>query len=273
MPFTPLPTGPAAVVKSTVPGSFSLPLFRVVPAAVDLEVRVDYYVVGNLSPHALVHTGGGSPMVALVLLWWVRPTAVVPGVELHDRRPTEPHLAPRDARLMVDRVGVGTFRWAGGIFRGTPAYAASPRRRLVFRRGLDAGDDPFLCGIRRRRRLCPVTAAFSPTCDRRGRQAAQCRIGTTIGSCKRGRSVSSDGSPHGNSTCRRSGMRPGTAEAMYAQSGPLSKGANQRISSVSYRGSLRGVPTARQEASGHVSGSRVRLRLRPLHNPGGPLHG
>ncbi len=41
MPFTPFPMGPASIVESTVPCSFSLPRFWIVQAAVDVEVLVD----------------------------------------------------------------------------------------------------------------------------------------------------------------------------------------------------------------------------------------
>ncbi len=65
--------GPALVVKSAVPRYFSLPIFWVTQVVIDLEVLVGYYVIGDLSHHAVLHTFGGATLVALAILLLLRP--------------------------------------------------------------------------------------------------------------------------------------------------------------------------------------------------------
>ena len=73
MPFTPFHMGPALIVKSVVPRYFSLPIFWITQVAIDSEVLVGYYVIGNLSNHTVLHTFGGATLVAVVILLLRRP--------------------------------------------------------------------------------------------------------------------------------------------------------------------------------------------------------
>ena len=73
MPFTPFHLGPALAVKSAVPRYFSLPIFWVTQVAIDLEVLAGYFIIGDLSNHAVLHTFGGATLVALSILLLSRP--------------------------------------------------------------------------------------------------------------------------------------------------------------------------------------------------------
>ena len=68
MPFTPFHMGPALVVKSAFPRSFSLPIFGITQVAIDSEVLIGFLVRGDLSNHAVLHTLAGSSAVAMATL-------------------------------------------------------------------------------------------------------------------------------------------------------------------------------------------------------------